>query len=225
MSSRWISTSFSGSCAVACGGIDGRVRRLDQRRLAHAARAPEQHVVGGQAGGEALGVVEQDVAHAVDAADQADIDPVDAVHRLEARRRSAAQTKQSAGVRSRSAARARPARAADQPAISRSSFSASVSRVLSVISKPFGDVSRACGAVTRGVRRGKHACRGQLVRGCKQSFAATIFRRTFAGRLRLGPCTAGAFRCSCTPAYAQGTGAAGRRIMLDQRSCRLSSFS
>ena len=33
--------------------IDLGVRRLDQRRLAHAARAPQQGVVGGQAAGEA----------------------------------------------------------------------------------------------------------------------------------------------------------------------------
>jgi hypothetical protein len=41
---------------------------LDQRRFAHAARAPQKNVVGGQAIGEAARIVEQDVADAVDAA-------------------------------------------------------------------------------------------------------------------------------------------------------------
>ena len=78
MSSRWISTSFSGASPPLRRGVDRGVHCLDQRRLAHAARAPQKHVVGGQAGGETLGVVDQDVAHAVDAADQADVDAVDA---------------------------------------------------------------------------------------------------------------------------------------------------
>ena len=52
MSSRWISTSFRSGLRVqlrpqACAHVG--VRRLDQRRLAHAARAPQQRVVGGQA--------------------------------------------------------------------------------------------------------------------------------------------------------------------------------
>ena len=81
MSSRWISISFSGRAAFALR-IDGGMHGLDQRRLAHAARAPQEHVVGGEAGGEALGVVDQDVAHAVDAADQPDIDAIDAVNRF-----------------------------------------------------------------------------------------------------------------------------------------------
>jgi hypothetical protein len=54
MSSRWISTSFSTApvrhLAVA---VDGGVGRLHQRGLAHAARAPQQRVVGRQALGEA----------------------------------------------------------------------------------------------------------------------------------------------------------------------------
>ena len=56
MSSRWISTSFSAG-AARCERIDLGMRRLDQRRLAHAARAPQQRVVGRQAAGEALGVL------------------------------------------------------------------------------------------------------------------------------------------------------------------------
>ena len=47
--------------------VDAGMRRLDQRRFAHAARAPQQRVVGGQAVGEALGILDQDVAHPVDA--------------------------------------------------------------------------------------------------------------------------------------------------------------
>ena len=57
------------------------MRGLDQRGLAHAARAPQQRVVGGQAVGEALGVLDQDVAHPVDALEQAEVDPADARHR------------------------------------------------------------------------------------------------------------------------------------------------
>ena len=83
MSSRWISISFSGASPLLREALIDACDRLDQRRLAHAARAPQKHVVGGQAGGETLGVVDQDVAHAVDAADQPDVDAVDALHRLE----------------------------------------------------------------------------------------------------------------------------------------------
>ena len=57
------------------------VHRLDERGLAHAARAPQQRVVGGQPPGEALGVLgelrrdvletlEQRQGHAVDLADR-----------------------------------------------------------------------------------------------------------------------------------------------------------
>src|SRR4029079_8131610 len=48
-------------------GVDLAMDRLDQRALAHAARAPEESVVGRPAGREAAGVVEQDVAHPIDA--------------------------------------------------------------------------------------------------------------------------------------------------------------
>ncbi len=58
--------------------VDGGVRRLDQRRLAHAPRAPEQRIVGGQAAGEALRVFDQKVAHPVDAAQERKIDAIDA---------------------------------------------------------------------------------------------------------------------------------------------------
>ena len=64
-------------------GVDAGMRGLDQRRFAHAARAPQQRVVGGQAIGEALGVLDQDVAHPVDALEQAEIDAADARHRRE----------------------------------------------------------------------------------------------------------------------------------------------
>lgn len=64
-------------------GVDRGMHRLDERGLAHAARTPQQHVVGGQGGGETPRVVEQDVAHAVDGADQLDVDAVDARHRLQ----------------------------------------------------------------------------------------------------------------------------------------------
>ena len=83
MSSRWISISLSGRVPGARGVVDLRMDRLDQGRLAHAAGAPEQGVVGRQAAGEALGVLDEDVAHPVDAAQQAHLDPVDLRHRRE----------------------------------------------------------------------------------------------------------------------------------------------
>ena len=58
--------------------VDRGVRSLDQRRLAHAARAPEQRIVGGKGAGEALGVLDQKVAHPVDPAKERDVDTVDA---------------------------------------------------------------------------------------------------------------------------------------------------
>ncbi len=53
-----------------------RMGGFDQRGLAHAARAPQQHIVGGKAGGETIGVVEQNVAHMIDALDEREIDAV-----------------------------------------------------------------------------------------------------------------------------------------------------
>jgi hypothetical protein len=61
------------------GGMDG----LYQRRLAHAACAPQQHVVGRQPPCETLSVVGKDVADMVDAADQTDVDAVRPGDRLE----------------------------------------------------------------------------------------------------------------------------------------------
>jgi hypothetical protein len=69
------------SAVVRERGVDRGVRGLDQRRLAHAARAPQQRVVGGQAFGEALGIFHQHVAHAVDALEQRHLDAVDAFDR------------------------------------------------------------------------------------------------------------------------------------------------
>ena len=62
MSSRWISTSLSPA--------DLAMHGLDERALAHAARAPQQRVVGGQAAGEALRIGKQGIAHPVDALQQ-----------------------------------------------------------------------------------------------------------------------------------------------------------
>jgi hypothetical protein len=59
------------------------MHRFHQRALAGAARPPQQDVVRREAGGEPLRVVEQDVAHAVDAAQQVEIDAVDRRDRLE----------------------------------------------------------------------------------------------------------------------------------------------
>ena len=74
MSSRWISTSAS---ARGVFFVDRRVRCLDQRALAGAARAPQQHVVGRQPGGETLGILDEDVAHPVYSAQQVELDAVD----------------------------------------------------------------------------------------------------------------------------------------------------
>jgi hypothetical protein len=75
----------------AAGGhgavVDVGVNGLDQRRLAHAARAPEQRVVGGQAPGEALGIGDELVADEIDAVQQRNIDAIDLGHRLEGERR------------------------------------------------------------------------------------------------------------------------------------------
>ena len=56
---------------------------LTSGALAGAAGTPQQYIVGREAGGEPLGVVEQDVADPVDTAQQPDLDPVDLVNRLE----------------------------------------------------------------------------------------------------------------------------------------------
>ena len=77
MSSRWISIELQRRRAWRRGRVDLGVDRLDQRGLAHAARAPEERVVGRQAAREAFGVVRQRVAHAVDAAQKRHLDPVD----------------------------------------------------------------------------------------------------------------------------------------------------
>ena len=73
----------AGPASRPAGLVDRRVHRLDQRALAGAAGAPQQRVVGGQAVGKAPGVVEQDVAGAVDALEQRQVDPAHHRHRLE----------------------------------------------------------------------------------------------------------------------------------------------
>ena len=69
---------------LALGGerhVDGGLRGFDERRLAHAARAPQQRIVGRQAIGKTLGVLDQHVADPVDALEQRHLDAVDARHR------------------------------------------------------------------------------------------------------------------------------------------------
>ena len=61
--------------------IDAGMRRLDQRRFAHAARSPQQRIVGGKAVGEALGVLDQDVAHPLDPLQKTEVDAADPRHR------------------------------------------------------------------------------------------------------------------------------------------------
>ena len=51
---------------------------LDQRRFAHAPRAPQQGVVGRQAARKSLGVLKQKIAHAIDALEERHLDTVDA---------------------------------------------------------------------------------------------------------------------------------------------------
>ena len=51
--------------------------RLDQRALAHAARAPEQRIVGRQSAREARGILHQRVAHPVDALEQPERHAID----------------------------------------------------------------------------------------------------------------------------------------------------
>ena len=65
------------------GCVDRGVRGLHQRGLAHAARAPEQRVVGGQAFARSVGVLQQRIAHPIDAAQQRDVDAIDLRHRLQ----------------------------------------------------------------------------------------------------------------------------------------------
>ena len=65
-------------------GADRRMGGLDQRGFAHAARAPQQRVVGRQAAREALGILDQKIAHPVDALEQRHVDTVDAAHRARA---------------------------------------------------------------------------------------------------------------------------------------------
>ncbi len=116
MSSRWISTSTS-----ACGalGVDRGMHRLDQRALAHAARAPQQRVVGGQPVGEAPRVGEQDVAHPVDPAQQPDLDAADLRRPARASRRRHARQRRRRR-RDRSAAAAGGARRSSASAMRRS---------------------------------------------------------------------------------------------------------
>ena len=64
-----------------------RVDGLDEGAFAHAARAPEQGVVGRKPARETFRIVEQKIAHAVDAAQKRQFDAVDLRHRLHRRRR------------------------------------------------------------------------------------------------------------------------------------------
>jgi len=59
-------------------GAHGRVRRFHQRRLPHAARAPQQRVICWQAAREAFGILDQQIAHAIDALKKRHLDPIDA---------------------------------------------------------------------------------------------------------------------------------------------------
>ena len=66
---------------VLAHGADLGMDRLDETRLAHAARAPQERVVGGQAAGELERVFKKDRAGAVDADQKRQIHPVDALDR------------------------------------------------------------------------------------------------------------------------------------------------
>jgi hypothetical protein len=56
--------------------IDRGMNRLHQRRLPHAACAPEQRVVGGQSARESFGIFEQHIAYAIDALEQRHLDAI-----------------------------------------------------------------------------------------------------------------------------------------------------
>ena len=56
--------------------IDMGMDSLDQRRLAHPARSPQQRIVGRQPFREPFRVVHQNVTYPVDAANEADVDTV-----------------------------------------------------------------------------------------------------------------------------------------------------
>ena len=56
---------------------------LDQRRLAHAACAPEQCIVGWQSARESIGVFDQHVAHLVYSLEERHVDAIDFGHRNE----------------------------------------------------------------------------------------------------------------------------------------------
>ena len=97
--------------------IDQMMRRLDQRALAHAARAPQQGVVGGQPLGKAARVLDQDVAREVDPLEQADIDPVDPGYWLQP---AVARCQTNAAAEAGSTPRADGARAGPAPSAIRS---------------------------------------------------------------------------------------------------------
>jgi hypothetical protein len=61
--------------------IDCCMRGFDERGFAHAAGAPEERIVGREALCEALRIAEKNIASLVDAAQQPDIDPIDARNR------------------------------------------------------------------------------------------------------------------------------------------------
>ena len=74
---------MSRSAAAAMRGADRGVGGFDQRRLSHAARAPQQRIVRRQAAREPFGIFDQEIAHPVDALEQRHLDTVDVAHRRE----------------------------------------------------------------------------------------------------------------------------------------------
>ena len=80
MSSRWISMSLSGA---ARPGAAARAAWTDltSEDFPMPRAPPQQHIVGGQSGGETAGVVDQNVADMIDTLDQRDLDPVRPGHR------------------------------------------------------------------------------------------------------------------------------------------------
>ena len=63
--------------------VDRRMGGFDQRAFSHAARTPEERVIGRQAFGEAVGVVHQQIADVIDAFEEAEIDPRHGGHRIQ----------------------------------------------------------------------------------------------------------------------------------------------
>ncbi len=81
MSSRWIFNQLQGRGAAHL--VHGCMGRLHERGFAHAARAPEQDIIGRQPARETKCILDKLIAIAVNPYQQRQGDPVDLGHRLQ----------------------------------------------------------------------------------------------------------------------------------------------